>query len=245
MYRKNYSADTTHYYGAISQLDQAIGRVRGLLETHGVKNNTFMWFSSDNGPQIGTPGSTAGLRGKKGSVFEGGIRVPAILEWPAVIKANRKSDYPVVTNDLLPTVCDVLGVDPPLDRPIDGTSILPFLKGDVNHRNSSIAFAFHIKRGDLNSDFYGALVQGSQKLVVKYDKGNIQSVNLYDVVADPKEEADISHQYTDVVPVLKQELQDFLKSVNKSATDIGCILTHDRRPSEIVKSKCHCSRSWT
>ncbi len=116
MYRKQgYSRDVTHYYGAISQLDQAIGRVRGLLETYGIKNNTFVWFSSDNGPQKGTPGSTAGLRGEKGTVFEGGIRVPAILEWPAVIKANRKSDYPVVTNDLLPTVCDILGIDPPQD----------------------------------------------------------------------------------------------------------------------------------
>ena len=245
MYRKNYSAGTTHYYGAISQLDQAIGRVRGLLETYGIRNNTFVWFSSDNGPQKETPGSTAGLRGKKGSVFEGGIRVPAILEWPAVIKANRKSDYPVVTNDLLPTVCDILGVDPPLDRPIDGISILPFLKGDVNHRNSSIAFAFHIRRGDLNSYFYGALLQGSKKLVVNYDKGNIQSVNLYDVVADPKEETDISLQHTDVVPALKQELQDFLQSVKKSATDIGCIFTHDRRSESLYNSRCRCLHKWS
>ena len=245
MYRKQgYSGDVIHYYGAISQLDQAIGRVRGLLETYGIKNNTFVWFSSDNGPQKGTPGSTAGLRGEKGTVFEGGIRVPAILEWPAVIKANRKSDYPVVTNDLLPTVCDILGIDPPQDRPIDGVSILPFLKGDVNHRNSSIAFAFHIKKGDLNSSFNGAVLRDSQKLVVKYNKGNIQSVNLYDVVADPKETTDISDQHTDLVQVLKQELNDFLRSVNKSATDIGCISIHDRRPSKVVDSKCNCHRRF-
>ncbi len=245
MYRKQgYSGDVTHYYGAISQLDQAIGRVRGLLETYGIKNNTFVWFSSDNGPQKGTPGSTAGLRGEKGTVFEGGIRVPAILEWPAVIKANQKSNYPVVTNDLLPTVCDILDIDPPQDRPIDGVSILPFLKRDVNHRNSSIAFAFHIKKGDLNSSFYGAVLRDSQKLVVKYNKGNIQSVNLYDVVANPKETTDISDQHTDLVPVLKQELKDFLQSVNKSATDIGCISIHDRRPSKVVDSKCNCHRKF-
>ena len=240
MYQEQgYSEDTINYYGAISQLDQAIGRVRGLLETYGVRNNTFVWFSSDNGPQKGTPGSTAGLRGKKGSVFEGGIRVPAILEWPALIKANRKSDYPVVTNDLLPTVCDILGIDPPQDRPIDGISILPFLKQDVSHRNSSIPFAFHIKKGNLNSDFYVALLRDSQKLVVKYNKGNVQSINLYDVVADPKETTDILDQHMDIVPVLIQEQRDFLQSVNKSATDIGCISTHDRRSPE-VERKCGC-----
>ncbi len=82
-----------------------------------------------------------------------------------------------------------------------------------------------------------------KKFVVEYNKGNIQSVNLYDVVADPKETTDISHQHTDLVPVLKQELQDFLQSVNKSATDIGCISTHDRRPSEMFSGKCGCPGS--
>ena len=235
-----YNKDLVHYSGAVSQLDQAIGRARHLLKEYKISQNTLVWFSSDNGPQLHTPGSTGGLKGQKGTVFEGGIRVPAIIEWPAVIKRNRVSDYPVVTNDLLPTVCDILGIAPPSDRPLDGISILPFLQEKIDHRNSSIAFAFYIKNGDLKSDFYGAIMQDSHKLIIHYNNGNAKTVNLYDIVNDAQETTDISDTHSDLVQPLKQQLQEFLLSVTQSATNIGCISTHDRRSrSTLGKCSCH------
>lgn len=85
-----------HYLGTITALDEAIGRVRYILQKYNLYNNTMLWFSSDNGPDIKHPGSSGGLRSHKGQLFEGGVRVPGIIEWPGVIEGNRKSSYPVV-----------------------------------------------------------------------------------------------------------------------------------------------------
>ena len=124
---QGYNPDQAEYYGAITAVDDAVGRVRQLLNQYNISNNTMLWFTSDNGPAPLTSGSTAGLKGEKGDLFEGGIRVPGIIEWPAEITENSVSDFPVVSSDLLPTVCDILGIDPPQDRPIDGTTLLPFI----------------------------------------------------------------------------------------------------------------------
>ena len=139
MYQK-YDLKQRDYYGAISEMDEAMGRLRKLLKDLGIKNNTLLWFSSDNGPATNrSPGKTNGLRGMKGSLYEGGIRVPGMIEWPDVITSNKKSSFPVVSSDLLPTVLDILGINKPSDsRPIDGISILPLLQGKVKHRNQSI-----------------------------------------------------------------------------------------------------------
>ena len=136
---QGYNPDQADYYGAITAMDGAVGRIRQLLQQYNISNNTMLWFTSDNGPEHDTPGSTAGLKGGKHNLYEGGIRVPGIIEWPAEITGNSVSDYPVVSSDLLPTVCDILGIDPPQDRPIDGTTLLPFIRGEV-HRNKSIGW---------------------------------------------------------------------------------------------------------
>ena len=70
---------------------------------------------SDNGPAKGTPGSTNGLRGRKGTVYEGGVRVPGLIEWPAMVQENRRVDTPIVSSDLLPTVLELLGLEMPDD----------------------------------------------------------------------------------------------------------------------------------
>ena len=238
--KKGYPPDIVDFYGSVSQLDEAIGKVRSLLVKYGVRDNTLLLFSSDNGPQRGTPGSSGGLKGGKGDVWEGGIRVPAIIEWPSVIKENRVSDFPVVTSDLLPTVCDILGIDPPKDRPIDGTSILPFLMNETNHtRNKSLAFAFHIKKGSLQADFHVALMRDRYKLIIHFKNGKVQDKQFYDIVADPHETKHIASIHGELVTTMKQELEDFVQSVTQSATDIGCISTHDRREPIAIK-KCSC-----
>ena len=70
---------------------------------------------SDNGPAKGSPGKTNGLRGRKGQVYEGGVRVPGLIEWPAVVKSNRRVDTPIVSSDLMPTVLDILDLKMPDD----------------------------------------------------------------------------------------------------------------------------------
>ena len=233
-WRKYYSyvsnTDKINYLGATSSLDHAVGRVRALLKKLKVYNNTLLWFSSDNGPQSGQPGSTGGLRGRKGSVWEGGIRVPGIIEWPGVISENRKSSVPVVTSDFLPTIADIVGYNVSSDIILDGVSLLPLLKTANTHRDSNIKFAFHIKRGNLKSKFTAAVVGEKYKYYAVFENGKIQSSYLFDLENDSGEKTDVSSTNPNVTISMKVELKDFLLSVTKSAKQSGCVHTHDRTP---------------
>jgi len=142
-------APTSHRFAEISTMDRAIGTLRRELERMGVREDTLVWFKSDNGiTWEGIPTDQHGLlynggfRGRKNSLYEGGLVVPAIIEWPAVIRAPRVSSVPVVTSDILPTILDLLGLRHPApERPLDGISIKSLiLDGTLTHRPSPIGF---------------------------------------------------------------------------------------------------------
>ncbi len=137
---------TTHkdYYGSLTSMDQQLGRLRQKLEHLGVADNTMLWFCSDNGPEgdAAAPGRTNGLRGRKRSLYEGGIRVPGLLVWPRVIKESQIVSNPCSTSDYFPTILDVLEYNLPRDqeRPYDGISLLPLIRGEMIERPKPIAF---------------------------------------------------------------------------------------------------------
>ena len=219
---RGYSLEETDYYGALTAMDDVVGQIRALLKQYNVSNNTMLWFTSDNGPEDDQPGVTAGFRGRKHTLWEGGIRVPGIIEWPDMIKTNVKSDFPVVSSDLLPTVCDILGVDPPQDRPIDGISVLPFINGQTSSRNKSIAWAFYIP-GDFNGS-YSAVLSGDQyKVYVNYSSGEAVAGYLFDLINDPFETQDISSLHPDIYKAMAAELETWRLSVIQSAEkEVGC-----------------------
>ena len=127
-----------HRFAEITAMDRAIGQLRKYLETAGLRDDTLLWYSSDNGtPREGCVETK--LRGHKGTLYEGGVRVPAIIEWPAVIKTPRVTSIPSVTSDILPTLCDLLGVSVPA-RPLDGISLVPLLDGRMDKRPKPICF---------------------------------------------------------------------------------------------------------
>ena len=97
----------------------------------GVARNTMIWFCSDNGPEgsVKSPGTAAEFRGRKRSLYEGGVRVPGILEWPAQVASGSRTDFPAVTSDYLPTIIDALSIELADERPMDGMSLLPVLRG--------------------------------------------------------------------------------------------------------------------
>ncbi len=225
---QNLSAKETDYFATITAIDNAVGRVRNLLKLHNISDSTMLWFASDNGPESRTPGQTGGLRDQKGSIHEGGIRVPGIIEYPALIHSNFKSDIPIVTNDFLPTVCDVLNISVPSDRQLDGVSVLPFfVKGA--ERNSTIKWAFKIN-GDFNQGRYKAAIRDDKyKLVAKYVDGKFLKANLYDISADKGEEHKIifslNKQAMKEYKKLTEELEIWRKSLEHSArTEASCLL---------------------
>ena len=210
------------YYSSISALDAAVGKIRSLLKQHGVSNNTMLWFSSDNGPAQRSPGNTAGLRGHKGTLHEGGIRVPGIVEWPAVIQGNKISKHPVVTSDFFPTVLDSLELLPP-NIELDGMSLLPLLQsrstpnsttGSRSQKNS-IKWAFNVK-GNFSNRYTAVLLDNDFKMVVEYNRGRQTSYALYNLSKDLQESHDVSRSHTTLSRTLRNRLDKWWESVVSS-----------------------------
>jgi arylsulfatase A-like enzyme len=131
------------YYANITYLDAQLDRVLGVLKREKKLDNTLLIFSSDNGPVTAEPsepwelsmaGETGGLRGKKRYLFEGGIRVPAIIRFPGLTTPGTVLNTPVTALDLLPTIAEITGASVPNDRPIDGHSLVNLLRGGVLDR---------------------------------------------------------------------------------------------------------------
>jgi len=128
-----------NYCGEITGIDRAVGHLRRELRKMGIAENTLLWYTSDNGAR--GPGSTGGLSGQKGSLWEGGIRVPAIIEWPARITSGRRIDVPCGTVDIYPTLLAIAGVKVPQQpKPLDGVSLLPWVDGKSVGRTRPMGF---------------------------------------------------------------------------------------------------------
>jgi arylsulfatase A-like enzyme len=125
-------------FAEITAMDRSIGQMRDYLEDKGLRENTLLWYFGDNGtPQEGN--ATVPFRGEKGRVYEGGIRVPSVLEWPSRIPKPLVSGVNAVTSDVLPTLCEIINQPLP-DRPLDGISLVSMFEGTMQERPVPIAF---------------------------------------------------------------------------------------------------------
>lgn len=125
-------------YAEITAMDRSIGTVRSWLQDHHVQDNTVLWYCGDNGTSADGI-VTSPFRGRKGNLFEGGVRVPGVLEWPNQVREPAESDLPCVTSDILPTLCGLAGAALP-DRPLDGVNLLPLIRGQMKTRERPIGF---------------------------------------------------------------------------------------------------------
>lgn len=212
-----FNDDKQHYYGCITAMDEQVGRLRDYLRQLRIEKNTLVFFISDNGPagegggidqhpgkrQQGTSGS---FRGRKGSLYEGGIRVPALLEWPAKFGAHRKINLPVSTSDYLPTIMALLGHTPeqyPL--PLDGMDIRGLIDGSQKERSKPLAFKSYKQRALMNDRF---------KL---YSADDGATYELYDLQNDPYETLNLAAEEPGAVAAMKNELAQWLQSCIASA----------------------------
>lgn len=198
--------DSQHHYGELAAFDRSIGVLRKGLRDLGIADNTLVWFCSDNGglPKI-MPDTVGGLRGNKGSVWEGGLRVPCVIEWPSGVKP-RITQYPASTMDIFPTIVDILGLPKAvLLEPIDGISLTPLFGNELVKREKPIPFRYEKK---------GALVDNSYKLVVNSIENELFS--LYDLKSDPTESKDISKQSPERFSRMKSVFKKWNASVNAS-----------------------------
>jgi arylsulfatase A-like enzyme len=144
LYDKVENKEQKHRFAEITAMDRAIGKFRTMLKDLGIADNTLLWYSSDNGtpiPEKVDP-HDGGFRGNKGALYEGGVRVPGIVEWPAVIRQHRVSMAPCVSSDIFPTLLDLTGLkSPDPKRPIDGISLRNLIVEDsMKERPQPIGF---------------------------------------------------------------------------------------------------------
>lgn len=202
-----------NYMGCVTAMDEQIGRLRRTLRDCGVANNTLLTFCSDNGPEGNDkdPGSAGPFRGRKRSLYEGGIRVPALIEWPAKIQRGSETDFPAVTSDYLPTLLEIVGAESVGDRPIDGVSLLPTVSGETLIRPSPIGF---------QSAKQGALSDNQYKI---YRSKDAAAWELYDLLADPGEARNIAEQHPGIVMQMSKVFEAWQAScaVSNDGSDYG------------------------
>jgi len=193
-YRKHYRENECVFYGMVSHMDAAIGRLVDELEAQGQLDNTLILFSADNGCEIivgnseidprndTNHGNTGPLRYWKGFNYEGGLRVPALAFWPRVIKPGQKCSEPMSSLDYMPTLC-AIAKQPVPDRNVDGENILSVLKGRAFEREQPLFFWSGGR--DRHSV---ALRDGKYKLMATEHLGDLE---LYDLSTDIREKKNI------------------------------------------------------
>ena len=180
--------------------------LRKTLKDLGLENNTILWYCSDNGGLRNiSPPSVGDLRGYKTTIWEGGIRVPAIIEWPKMIKP-KVTNYPASTMDIFPTIADILNLpDTDLLKPIDGITLKPIFKNDLINREKRIPFRYKDQ---------GALIDNNFKLVVtSIDK---EKFELYDLEKDFSETIDLSSQNPLIFNQMKTDYLKWSESIDSS-----------------------------
>lgn len=213
-----------HYYSVVTALDAQVGRLRETLRELEIAENTMLCFASDNGPE-GNPeargrnmGSAGELRGRKRSLYEGGIRVPGIIEYPALAAEHRVISAPAVTSDYFPTCCELLGIDiGEFQRSYDGISLLPFLKGEKELRSHPIGFNGLRGEQALIDDRY-KLHHNPAVIRRRWDNGEspVSRYELYDIHKDPSESMNLAEKFPAVLEEMKVQLEEFTRSCIRS-----------------------------
>ncbi len=212
---ENFETYLRTYMAAVTAMDKAIGRLLDKLDQLELSENTLVFFTSDNGPEnpsiragMGSPGD---LRGRKRSMYEGGIRMPCIARWPGQIPKNRVDSTSVIAGiDWLPTIAALLNQDPVNE--IDGINVLDALKGNSWQRQQSLfwEYRFTVHGNPLYNAPDLCIRKGDWKLFTNQEQTRTE---LYNIINDPQERLNLAENNPDKVKELKSLLLDWKKSI--------------------------------
>jgi len=224
------------YGDVIEEIDWSVGQVMDALERTGVAGNTWILFTSDNGPWLcygDHAGSAYPLREGKGTCWEGGTREPCIMRWPGRIPAGTECDEMLMSLDLFPTVARRIGAELP-KHPIDGLDVWPIISGRRRPKNPHRSYWFFYEVNQLQAVVTG---DGRWKLQLPhtyrtlggkppghggepaaYEQRKFEKAELYDLVDDVSETTDVSAQHADIVKRLELEAERAREEVGDSLT---------------------------
>ena len=159
-------------FAEITAMDRAIGELREHLSDEGVRQDTLLWYCSDNGAPSESRFESP-MRAQKGQVYEGGVRVPAVIDWPRRFPEPRSTPVHGVTSDILPTLCDLTGQDLP-NRPLDGISLVPVFDGSMDERPEPVCFWSFSRNPEHGTEPYiDPELQAGTTPLVKYMDGRL------------------------------------------------------------------------
>jgi arylsulfatase A-like enzyme len=194
---------TAKVYGMVTNIDENVGRLMAKLRELKLDENTLVIFLTDNGPQQRR--FNAGMRGLKGSVYDGGIRVPCFVRWAGTLKPI-KVDRIAAHVDIAPTLLEICGIRHPAGVKLDGRSLLPLLRSDkVEWSDRTLYFQWH--RGDEPEPFRASAARSQRWKLV-------DGKELYDLLADPAETKNVAAEHPDVVAQMRRGYEEWLRDVS-------------------------------
>ncbi len=217
LYKQFKDEGIRQHHGNITQLDQAFGNLMKALDQLGLAENTFVFFTSDNGPEGRgnngrTRGSTGGLRNRKRAVYEGGIRVPGIIRWPDKIKPGSVSHQPIIGSDFFTTVCKIANVQIPQDRVIDGVDITTAFTGGTVERKTPLYWRCNIAPGGVKV----AMRIGDYKILAPEDFSRFE---MYNIAKDEKETTNLALKEPEKFEEMKKAFISLNKEIETEGPD--------------------------
>jgi arylsulfatase A-like enzyme len=209
---------TARVYGMITNIDENMGKLMARLDGWGLRENTILIFMTDNGHQQAR--YSAGLRGRKASVFEGGVRVPFFVRWPKELRP-AKIDLVAAHIDIVPTLIGACGVPHPENLDLDGINLMPFWKGEESSWPNRLLY-FQAHRGDVPEPGRACAIRSQRYKLVQpegWDPGpgpENPKWMLFDMVLDPGEQNDISHLQPERVKEMKAAYRRWYKDVSST-----------------------------
>jgi len=190
-------------YAAMTEaMDAAIGKVLAALDDLGLRENTLVIFTSDNGPFLGAADAKP-LRAGKGYLYEGGIRVPLIVRWPGRVRPGSVCHEPVISMDFHPTILETAGISQNASEPLDGESLMPLLAQTGDLKRQAIYFHYPNYAFHRSNRLGSAIRKGDYKLIEFFDDASVELYNLRD---DEGETRDLSAKRPEVAAPLRLEL---------------------------------------
>ncbi len=212
------------FFGMIANIDDNVGRLRRYLRENGLERDTIFIYTTDNGTAMGEKVFSAGMRGKKGSAYEGGHRVPLFLRWPAGgLGSPRDIDRLTAHVDILPTLLDLLGLERPSGPALHGRSLRPLLEGSGDWPERSLATDSQ-RLEELVKYRQAAVMTEQWRLVYPGPGGDADALELYDIRKDPGQNDDLAHQKPEIVAKLKADYEQWWKLASERADEYSRIV---------------------